>query len=75
MQMLRRVCSLPPQLKSLCESGCLYRSTTLRHLACPQTTKQDICVAPCTPQPCPCAKTDLVIISPTKKDKNEVFLL
>lgn len=73
--MLRRVCSLPPQLKSLCETGCIYRSVALRHLACPQTTKQDICIAPCEPQPCPCAKTDLVIRKPGKKDKNEVFLL
>jgi hypothetical protein len=73
--MLRRVCSLPPQLKSLCESGCLYRGVTLRHLACPQTTKKDECVAPCAPQPCPCSKTDLVVVKLPKKDKNEVFLL
>lgn len=73
--MLRRVCSLPPQLKSLCETGCIYRSVALRHLACPQTTNKDFCVAPCEPQPCPCAKTDLVISKPGKKDKNEVFLL
>jgi hypothetical protein len=73
--MLRRACSLSPQLKSLCESGCLYRSSTLRHLACPQSTKQDVCVAPCTPAPCPCTKTDLVIANPSRKDKNEVFLL
>jgi hypothetical protein len=73
--MLRRVCSLTPQLKSLCESGCLYRSSTLRHLACPQSTKQDACVAPCTPAPCPCTKTDLVIAKPSPKDKNEVLVL
>ena len=73
--MLRRVCSLPPQLKSLCETGCLYRSATLRHLACPQSTKYDTCVAPCAPQPCPCSKTEVVVVKLTKKDKNEVFLL
>ena len=73
--MLRRVCSLTPQLKNLCESGCLYRSSTLRHLACPQSTKQDVCVAPCTPAPCPCTKTDLVLPSPKDTTKNEVRLL
>ena len=73
--MLRRACSLPSQLKSLCETGCLYRSPALRHLACPKATKQDVCVAPCTPQPCPCAKTDLVLVNLPTKDKNEVFLL
>lgn len=73
--MLRRVCALQPHLKSLCEAGCLYRGVTLRHLACPKTTKQDECVAPCSPQPCPCSKTDLVIAKPSPKDKHEVFLL
>jgi hypothetical protein len=63
--MLRRVCSLPPQLKSLCESGCLYRSSTLRHLACPSATKHELCVAPCMPTPCPCTKTDLVVQTKT----------
>jgi hypothetical protein len=73
--MLRRVCSLSPQMKSLCESGCLYRSSTLRHLACPSATKQDVCVAPCTPAPCPCSKTDLVVVKPTPTSKDEVRLL
>lgn len=72
--MLRRACSLTPQLKSLCETGCIYRSASLRHLACPQTTKQDTCVAPCEPRACPCAKTDLVIRKPSQTT-NEVFLL
>ncbi len=73
--MLRRACALPPQLKCLCESGCLYRGVTLRHLACPQTTKRDECVAPCVPAPCPCTKTDLVVVKLQTKDKHEVFLL
>jgi hypothetical protein len=63
--MLRKVCSLGPSIKSLCESGCIYREASLRHLACPASTKQDICVAPCAPTPCPCLKTDLVVQTKT----------
>ena len=72
--MLRRVCSLPPAIKSLCETGCIYREASLRHLACPGSTKADVCVAPCTPQPCPCLKTDLVVQTKTTA-QNEVRTL
>ena len=73
--MLRKVCSLGPAIKSLCESGCIYRESSLRHLACPASTKHDVCVAPCAPQPCGCRKTDLVMPSQTKPQRNEVPLL
>jgi len=71
--MLRKTCSLGPMIKSLCETGCIYREASLRHLACPISTKQDVCVAPCAPQPCGCRKTDLVPVPNPKP--NEVRLL
>jgi hypothetical protein len=69
--MLRKVCSLGPAVKSLCASGCIYRESSLRHLACPGSTKLDICVAPCTPIPCGCRKTDVVVV-PKPTPTNEV---
>ena len=54
MNTARRVCChLPATLKSLCETGCVYRESHLRHLACPIALKTE-CAAPCYPEPCPC---------------------
>jgi hypothetical protein len=72
--MLRKVCSLGPSIKSLCETGCIYREASLRHLACPVSIKTEACVAPCTPTPCPCRKTDL-ILHPKATAPNEVRTL
>jgi hypothetical protein len=47
------MCRLPKTLKSLCETGCIYRDITLRHVACATVSKTD-CAAPCYPDPCAC---------------------
>lgn len=55
IQEMQRVrCCLPKTLQNLCEMGCLYRDTALRHLACPMAVAQkSLCVAPCE-YPCVC---------------------
>jgi hypothetical protein len=54
MNAARTICRLPVTLKSLCESGCIFRDATLRHTACATAQKID-CAAPCAPsEPCPC---------------------
>ena len=49
----RVMCCLPPTLKSLCETGCIFRDPVFRHLACKNAVKTE-CAAPCYPEPCPC---------------------
>lgn len=49
----RAACRLPASLASLCETGCIFRDHTLRHLAC-KTALRTECAAPCPTQPCPC---------------------
>jgi len=49
----RIACALPCTLKSLCESGCIFRDPTLRHLSCTRVAKTE-CAAPCSPKPCDC---------------------
>jgi hypothetical protein len=49
----RSVCFLPAALKSVCETGCIYRQTVLSHLACRLSEKSTYCVAPCDPSHCP----------------------
>jgi hypothetical protein len=51
--MKRTVCSLPKALRTLCESGCIYRERNFKHLQCPVNAKVATCVAPCSP-PCAC---------------------
>ena len=47
-------CALPTLIgKTLCETACIYRTQSYRHLACRQALKTDVCVAPCL-DPCPC---------------------
>ena len=46
-------CRLPIALKSLCETGCIYRTQVLSHLAC-RLVPKPTCVAPCA-QPCDCS--------------------
>lgn len=47
-------CALPTLIgKTLCETVCIYRTQSYRHLACRQALKTDACVAPCL-DPCPC---------------------
>jgi hypothetical protein len=50
----RIACGLPTALKSLCETGCIFRDATLRHAACATALKTE-CAAPCYPEPCPCS--------------------
>ncbi len=59
MNTAKRVCcQLPNTLRSLCETGCIYRDPAFKHLACQYVLKTD-CAAPCYPEPCPCTpKTD-----------------
>jgi hypothetical protein len=52
--MNRVACALPKVLKSLCESGCIYRDPNFKHLQCSLAKKTDVCVAPSCPKPCPC---------------------
>jgi hypothetical protein len=72
--MNRIACSLPRNLKNLCEAGCIYREKAFKHLACQIAIKaKDPCAAPCAAgEPCSC-KTEIIVL--TKKEKNEVFLL
>ncbi len=49
----RTVCLLPKALKSLCETGCIYRDVALRHAACASARRTE-CAAPCHPEPCAC---------------------
>ncbi len=51
---MSRICSLPKTLQSFCESGCIYRANTHRHLACNHNFKTNSCVAPCQVTPCAC---------------------
>ena len=46
-------CRLPTTLASLCETGCIFRDPSIRHLACKGVARTD-CAAPCAKQPCPC---------------------
>ena len=50
----RICCHLPVTLKSLCETGCVYREPAFKHLSCPIAFKTE-CAAPCYPEPCPCS--------------------
>lgn len=70
----RCVCALPGHIKSLCETGCVYREPGFKHLACPVSRKTDTCVAPCPPIDCKCKNERMQGL---KKHKyyNEVFLL
>jgi hypothetical protein len=52
--MNRITCSLPKALKSLCESGCIYRDPNFKHIQCSLAKKTDVCVAPVCPKPCAC---------------------
>jgi hypothetical protein len=49
----RITCLLHPALKSLCETGCVFREPAIRHAACHIVLPTD-CAAPCYPKPCPC---------------------
>ena len=51
---MSRSCTLPKILQSFCESGCIYRAATHRHLACNYNFKANLCVAPCQVTPCSC---------------------
>jgi hypothetical protein len=56
MNTARRIyCHLPVTLKSLCETGCVYREPAFKHLSCPIAVKTE-CAAPCYPEPCGCSK-------------------
>ena len=75
--MNRTVCALPKVVKSLCETGCIYREKAFRHLACPKKLRRgDPCAVSCKTKDCDCNnKKEFVILSQTKKEKNEMFLL
>ena len=75
----RVLCCLPSTLKSLCETGCVYREPAFRHLACKYAVKTE-CAAPCYPEPCPCKgipakipKTETQVVK--YKYYHEVFTL
>ena len=51
---MSRACTLPKSIRSFCESGCIYRASTHRHLACNHNFKSNSCVAPCQVSPCVC---------------------
>ena len=54
-------CCLPKALRSLCQTGCIYREPALKHLRCLQAKRTDICAATCQ-KPCPCEpKTEVVL--------------
>lgn len=75
--MNRIPCALPKVVKSFCETGCVYREKAFRHLACPKKLRlKDACASPCKTKECDCFhKKEFVIVSLTKKEKNEMFLL
>lgn len=50
----RCLCILPRTIESLCETGCIYRESAVKHLACPRASNQDVCCAPCPPSECTC---------------------
>jgi hypothetical protein len=59
----RAACRLPATLASLCETGCIFRDHTLRHMACKVVGRTD-CAAPCAKQPCqciPCPKMEVPV--------------
>jgi hypothetical protein len=59
------ICGLPPHLKSLCNTGCIYRESPFRHLGCQEARKTE-CAAPCRPEPCPCYPSKTKVCLPTK---------
>lgn len=75
--MNRSACALPKVVKSFCEMGCIYREKGFRHLACPKKIRNgEACAVPCRTKECDCFhKKEFVIVSQTKKQKNEMFLL
>ncbi len=75
--MNRVSCALPKVVKSFCDMGCIYREKGFRHLGCPKKIRTGaLCAAPCKPKDCDCTtKKEFVIVSQSKKEKNEVFLL
>lgn len=50
----RCLCILPRTIESLCKTGCIYRESAFKHLACPRARKEDVCCAPCPPSDCSC---------------------
>ena len=71
---MNRCCFLPKTIRSLCEMGCIYRDSTLKHLACPLSSTR-ACAAPC-PEPCACTpKNERFEIVAIKVTKNEVLIL
>ena len=50
----RCLCSLPKKVKSLCDTGCVYREPAFKAFSCPLVKKTDTCAAPCAPADCTC---------------------
>lgn len=62
---MSHACSLSSTLRSICNYGCIYRESAMRHLACTNllVQKQALCIAPCHHH-CGC--------NPVPKTKNEI---
>ena len=72
----RCLCVLPKTIESLCDTGCVYRESAVKHLACPRATKKDVCAAPCPPSDCTCKPGKSGDRQPKiHKYYHEVFLL
>jgi hypothetical protein len=58
--MRRCVCILPKAIETLCETGCVYRESAFKHLACQLASKNAFCAAPCPPGDCDCKNNKTV---------------
>lgn len=65
--MNRASCIFPKAIKSICDSGCIYRERNFKHLRCPLAKKVDICAAPC-PIPCDCGRKTQCGVVTVKKE-------